>query len=122
MKLKNIQYNLAIIVFMAAQLYAQNTNPVVTNVAFTISGTTVTVTYDVTDAEQSTVTISMEVSSNAGATWDFNYGTASGAIGAGVSTGTGKIINWTYSGGYSESFKIRIIAKTKLLEEALDPS
>lgn len=110
MKIKNILCYLAIIVFMSAQLYAQNTNPVVTNVAFTISGTTVSVTYDVTDSEQSTVTISMEVSSDAGAKWDFNYGTASGAIGAGITIGTGKIITWTYSGGYSELFKIRIIA------------
>lgn len=110
MKLKNILSYLAIMVFITTQLCAQNTHPVVTNVAFTSSGTTVTVTYDVYDAEQSTVTISMEVSSDAGATWDFDYGTAGGAIGTGVPIGTGKIITWTYSGGYSELFKIRIIA------------
>ena len=70
MKLKNILYYIAIIVFFTSQLWAQNTNPVVTNVTFSITGTTVTVHYDVTDAEQSTVTISMEVSSDGGTTWN----------------------------------------------------
>jgi uncharacterized protein (TIGR02145 family) len=109
MKLRNILYYLATIVLFTSQLWA-NTNPVVTNVAFGISGTTVTVTYDVTDAEESTLTISMEVSSNNGTTWDYNYGTATGAIGTGVAKGTGKTITWTYSGGYNDQFVIKIIA------------
>ena len=110
MKLKNIIFYLVLVVLIAAQLRAQNTNPEVTNVAFIISGTTVTVTYDLTDAVQTTVTISMQVSSDNGVTWNFNYGVATGAIGAGVVTGTGKIISWTYSGGYNTNFKIRIFA------------
>ena len=40
MKLKNILYYLAVIVLLTPQLWAQNTNPVVTNVTFSISGTT----------------------------------------------------------------------------------
>src|ERR1035437_6619035 len=101
MKLKNILYYLATIVLFTSQLWAQNTNPVVTNVAFSISGTTVTVNYDVADADVSpgTVTISMEVSSDAGATWNYNYGSASGNIGAGINSQDGliKTITWTYS-------------------------
>lgn len=96
---------------ITTKVYTQNTNPVVTDVSLSISGTTVTVNYKVADAEQSTVTIRMEVSSNGGTTWDFNYGAASGNIGEGVTTGTDlKTITWTYSGGYNENFKIRIIA------------
>ena len=110
MKLKNILYYLAIIVLLTSQLWATNTNPVVTNVTFSITGTTVTVHYDVTDAEQSTVTISMEVSSDGGTTWNYNFGTASGNIGAGVAIGTNKTITWTYSGGYNNQFQIKIIA------------
>ena len=110
MKLRNILYYLAIIVLITTQVNAQNTNPVVTNVAFSISGTTVTVTYDVADAESSKVTISMEVSSDGGTTWDYNYGTAIGAIGTGVVTGTGKTITWTYSGVENSNFQIRIYA------------
>jgi len=110
MKLKNILYYLAIIVLLTSQLWATNTNPVVTNVSFSITGTTVTVHYDVTDAEQTTVTLSMEVSSDGGTTWNFNFGTASGNIGAGVAIGTAKTITWTYSGGYNNQFQIKIIA------------
>ncbi len=85
------------------------TNPVVSNVSMSITGTTVTVTYDVSDVQQGTVNIGMKVSNNDGATWDFNYGTASGAIGNGVATGTGKAITWTYSGG-QQNFLVMITA------------
>ena len=95
---------------MSTQLYAQNTNPTVSNVAFSISGTTVTVTYDVTDAEQDTVTIAMQVSSDNGATWNFNFGSATGDIGPGVPIGNSKTITWNYSGGYNPNFMIRIFA------------
>jgi uncharacterized protein (TIGR02145 family) len=111
MRLRNILYYLAVIVLIAEQAFAQNTNPVVTNVAFSISGTTVTVTYDVADAEQATVTISMEVSSDNGATWNFNYGEASRDIGTVNSQdGLTKTITWTYSGAYNDQFIIKIIA------------
>jgi uncharacterized protein (TIGR02145 family) len=109
-KLKNIQYYITLIVLMSTQLYAQNTNPAVSNVAFSISGTTVTVTYDVADAEQNTVTIGMQVSSDNGATWDFNFGNANGDIGLGIAIGNSKTITWNYSGGYNPNFMIRIIA------------
>lgn len=95
---------------MSTQLYAQNTNPTVSNVAFSISGTTVTVTYDVADAEQNALTISMLVSSDNGLSWNYNYGTATGDIGTGVTTGNNNSITWNYSGGYNPNFLIRIIA------------
>lgn len=110
MKLKNILCSLVIIIFMNSQITATNTNPVVTNVTFSITGTTVTVHYDVTDAEESAVTIYMEVSNDIGVTWNFNYGTASGNIGAGIATGANKTITWTYEGAYNDQFKIKIIA------------
>ena len=116
MKLKNIIYYLGAFVLLTSQLWATNTNPVVTNVAFSISGTTVTVTYDVTDVEQSTLTICMEVSSDNGVTWNYNYGTASGAIGAGIAIGTGKTITWTYNGTYNNQFQIRIIANDLIVD------
>lgn len=108
--LKNVRYYITFIVLMSTHLFAQNTNPVVSNVAFSISGTTVTVTYDVTDAQQTTVTIGMVVSSDNGATWNFNFGSANGDIGTGVSIGNSKTITWNYSGGYNPNFMIRIIA------------
>jgi len=110
MKLLNIIYYLAVLVLMTTQLFATNTNPVVTNVISSITGSTVTVHYDVTDAEQSTVKIMMEVSSNNGSSWDYNYGTATGDIGTSIANGTNKTITWTYSGTYNPNFIIKIIA------------
>jgi len=109
MKLKNILYYLAVIVLLTSQLWA-NTNPVVTNVKFSITGTTVTVHYDVTDAEESSVTISMEVSSDGGATWNYNFGATTGDIGASIPVGINKTFTWTYSGVQNSNFKIKIIA------------
>jgi len=116
MKLRKTLFCLAILILMTTSIFAANTNPVVTNVTFSISGTTVTVHYDVTDAEQSTLTISMEVSSNGGTTWDFNYGTANGDIGNNIAIGTGKTITWTYSGDYNNQFQIRIIANDLVID------
>ena len=113
MKLKNILYSLILIFQITFQIEAQNTNPEVTNVAFSIAGTTVTVTYNVTDAVQTSVTIIMLVSSNNGSTWDFNYGSATGDIGTNVSVGSNKAIQWTYNGVYNPDFKIRIYANDK---------
>lgn len=98
------------ILVLTNQLFAANTNPVVSNVAFSITGTTVTVTYDVADTEEDAFTVYMEVSDDNGVTWDYDYGTASGHIGASVAEGTGKTITWTYSGAYNANFKIKILA------------
>lgn len=108
--LEKTRHYLTIILLMSTQIYAQNTNPTVSNVAFSISGTTVTVTYDVTDAEQGTVTIGMQVSSDNGSTWNFNFGTATGEIGPNITIDNNKTITWNYSGGYNPNFMIRIIA------------
>ena len=116
MRLKNILTFASISTLIAASLIAQNTNPVVTNVAFSISSPIVTVTYDVTDLQQNKVTISMEVSSDSGATWNYNYGSTSGDIGANVSVGNGKTITWTYTGAYNSKFKIKIIANDLVVD------
>ncbi|MEI7812178.1 MAG: FISUMP domain-containing protein [Ignavibacteria bacterium] len=106
----------------ASQLWSQtttNTNPVVSNVVFSITGTTVTVTYDVTDTEQSSVNISMEVSSDGGVPWDYDYNSpdaATGDIGANVAIGLGKTIKLTYSGAYNPDFMIKIIANDLVID------
>lgn len=113
MKLNNVLLYLAVTLFTSAQLFAQETNPVVSNVDFSISDTIVTVTYDVFDAEQDTVTINMYVSSDGGNTWDYNYGTAMGDIGPNIPIGKGRTITWAYHSGYSNNFKIEITANDK---------
>ena len=110
MKLRNILLLVTILTFVTTALFAQNTNPTVTNVAFTIDGTTVTVTYDVADAEEDAFTIYMEVSENSGTDWDFDYGSASGDIGTSVAEGTNKTITWAYNGSSSGTMKVKILA------------
>lgn len=101
---------------MSIQLYGQNTNPTVSEVDFSIVDTTVTVTYDVTDAEQDTVTINMQISSDNGATWNFNFGSTTGDIGPNIPIGNGRTITWNYSGGYNTNFMIRIIANDEIAD------
>ncbi|MCF6270625.1 MAG: hypothetical protein L3J41_13005 [Melioribacteraceae bacterium] len=117
MKIKNRLLYIASFVFLTAQLLMlssvevfANTNPTVTNVAFTISGTTVTVTYDVADAEESTFTVYMEVSDDGGTTWDFDYGATTGDIGPNVAAGNTKTITWEYTGAENSNFIIKILA------------
>ena len=111
MKLRNILLYIIMLTFTTTQVFA-NTNPVVSNVAFSISDTTVTVTYDLSDVDASDTefTVYMEVSDDNGTTWDFDYGVATGAIDSNVAEGTGKTITWTYSGKANNNFKIKILA------------
>jgi len=110
MRLRNITLYIVVLTLIATQLFA-NTNPVVTNVAFTIDGTTVTVTYDLSDvdATDTEFTIYMEVSENSGADWDFDYGSADG-LGEGKTKGTGKTITFTYNGSSLGTMKIKVLA------------
>ncbi|MEE9432206.1 MAG: FISUMP domain-containing protein [Melioribacteraceae bacterium] len=109
---------LAILLLAYTLTFATNTNPVVSNVAFNISGTTVTVTYDVADADDvnQTFTIQMEVSNDGGTTYGYNYGATTGDIGAGITTGTSKTITWQYSGNNTDIFKIKIIANDLVVD------
>lgn len=85
-----------IIIFFILSIPLRAGNPIVSGVSVSISGTTVTVSYNVSST-QSTVTIGMKVSTDYGVSWDYNYGAASGNIGS-VTPGDGKQITWQYSG------------------------
>lgn len=109
MKIKNIMLVLVVLIFGTLQ-YVVASTPVVSNVAFSISGTTVTVTYDVSDTGWDFFTVYMEVSDDGGTTWDYDYGATTGDIGANVAEGNNKTITWQYSGGVANNFKIKILA------------
>ena len=100
---------ISILLLSMATILSANTSPTVSNVSFTSNGTQITVTYDVTDAEEDTVTIRMKVSTDSGTTWNYNYGTATGDIGEKIPTGTGKTITFDFTGD-SSTVKIKIIA------------
>jgi len=119
MRLRNILFHLIMIAFAAAQLSAQNTNPEITNVnhSYNSGNGTITITYDIKDAEQSSATISMFVSSDGGTTWDYASTQLTGNVGtvSVSSTIMQKTIIWTHDiehGGppSGNNFIIKIIA------------
>jgi formylglycine-generating enzyme required for sulfatase activity len=89
--------------------------PVVSNIsaAQRANSRLVDITYDVA-ADFPTVSVSLQVSSNGGSTFAVPATTLSGAIGAGVATGTAKKITWNagadWSGQYSTQMRFKVIA------------
>ena len=73
----------------------------------------VDITYDVT-ADTPTVKVTLEISSDGGATYDVPVMAVSGAVGGGVSVGKGKTITWNagvdWDGKVSPQTRFRVIA------------
>jgi formylglycine-generating enzyme required for sulfatase activity len=90
-------------------------DPVVSNLtASQRAGTKlVDITYDVT-ADTSTVKVTLEISSDGGATYDVPVTAVSGAVGGGVSVGTGKTITWNagvdWNGKFTPQTRFRVVA------------
>jgi hypothetical protein len=88
-------------------------DPAVSNLTFAQRAGTklVDITYDVT-ADTPTVIVSLEISTDGGATFSVPATTVSGAIGAGVAVGTGKTITWDagadWSGQYSTQMRFKV--------------
>lgn len=98
-------------------LVAQNSAPVVENVRFeqrTDGSFKVDIYYDLDDAEGDEMTVSVEVSDNAGQTYSFTTTLITGDIGEGITSGTGKHIVWDFGSEhpdyFSDQIKIKIIA------------
>ena len=89
--------------------------PVVSNVvAQQRSGTKlVDITYDVTAVTPS-VTISLRISNDGGASYNIPATTLSGAVGDNVTTGTGKVITWNagvdWNGNYNTGMRFEVTA------------
>ena len=90
--------------------------PVVSNVTSQqrVGTKLVDITYDVADADGDTLKIRIEVSSNAGTTYNVPASSLSGAIGTNVTPGTGKQIVWNagvdWDGEYSAQMRVKVIA------------
>jgi formylglycine-generating enzyme len=90
--------------------------PVVTNLTATQrTGTQlVDIGYDVAAPGISTVTVALEISSDAGSTWAVPVTSATGHMGTGVVPGTGKAIVWDagadWSGNYSTQMRLWVVA------------
>lgn len=91
-----------------------NKVPVVSNVASSqaLGGKIVTITYNLTDANNST--IAAEISSDGGTNWTVPSTTLSGAVGGGISPGNNKSITWNagvdFNGQYNTNMKVRVRA------------
>ena len=90
--------------------------PVVSNVTSQqrVGTKLVDIFYDVADANGDTLKIRIEVSSNAGTTYNVPASSLSGAIGTNVTPGTGKQIVWNagvdWDGEYSAQMRVKVIA------------
>jgi hypothetical protein len=73
----------------------------------------VDIRYDVT-ADTPTVKVTLEISSDGGATWSVPSTTATGAVGTGISLGAGKTITWNagtdWDGKFTAQARFRLIA------------
>jgi len=108
---------ITITAIMCGALFAQNTPPVVTNVDFNMrndGSKMVDITYDVFDAQGQTMTVTITASSDSGATWNLPITQVTGAVGSGITNGTGKTIVWNAGAEipnfYSATVQIRITA------------
>jgi len=104
-------------ILLCGSHFAQNTAPVVTNVDFNMrndGSKMVDITYDVFDAQGQTMTVTIAASSDGGATWNLPITQVTGAVGGGITNGTGKTIVWNAGAEipnfYSATVQIRITA------------
>ncbi|MBU0692428.1 formylglycine-generating enzyme family protein [bacterium] len=112
--MKSVRTILLILVMAVVAL--GNTAPVVTNVnAVQLDGTRlVQVTYDVLDADDDKMTISLQISADAGATWTVPVFTTSGDVGDSIESGSNYEIIWNAGMDYPEQsgteYKAKVIA------------
>lgn len=98
--------------------FAQNAVPVISNVSTAISGGTVTITYDLNDAESNTCDVQLLLSGNSGNTYLVKTGTITGDVGAGITPGTGKQIVWNYDTISNVfAYSIRLVADDRQLPD-----
>ncbi len=105
-----------LLILLCASL-AEAADPVVSNVtAMPLSDGQVRVRYDLADADTYSLYVTLEVSSDGGATYSTRPAayTMSGAVGSGVSRGFGKTITWTscetFPGATGGNYKVRVTA------------
>lgn len=91
----------------------------VSNVAAvqTLGTSTVSITYDLFDNTTDNIFVELQISGDGGSTWTVPTTTATGNIGAGITSGSGKTITWNagvdYSGQQKSNMQVRVRAKDK---------
>mgnify|MGYP001272600863 CR=1 FL=1 len=83
--------------FFLVQVFSQNLPPVLSNVQTSVSGTVLTLIYDLEDEEGDLVTVSFLAGESGSPVFNFDTGNATGDIGPGIVPGPGKTIQWDLS-------------------------
>ncbi len=111
MKMIKVVLLLMFFVFTSTQIYSQETNPVVDNVSFTYDGSNITVTYDISDAEQTSVNVRVFISEDSGVSWDDSTNAATSGTGSVTvsSSASSKTIVLPYSGS-ATSLMVKVLA------------
>lgn len=92
-----------------------NLAPVVSSVSASqnLGARTVTISYNLSDANSSTVEV--DISEDSGATWTVSDTSVSGDVGAGISAGSGKTITWNagtdFDNQYQADLRVRVRAR-----------
>ncbi|OGL98043.1 hypothetical protein A2304_00855 [Candidatus Uhrbacteria bacterium RIFOXYB2_FULL_57_15] len=100
--------------------------PVVSNVTAvqTPESTNVAFTYDLTDDTPDNLLVEVDVSEDAGSTWTVTDTSVGGAVGSGMSTGTGKTITWAaktdFPNQVQHDIRVRVRAKDKWMNQGTD--
>ena len=105
------------LLFFFSNVLAQNHAPQVTNVTFeqrTDGSHKVDIYYNLYDADEDAMTVTMQASNDAGTTWDVSCNQISGDVGEDIMSGNGKHIVWDFGTEhpdvYWDKVQIKIIA------------
>ena len=104
--------NKLIFVISITFLFAQAPN--VSNVIFaqrTDGSGLVDIYYDLSDTDDDSLSVTLEVSNDAGSTWDFSCTEISGEVGANIQPGTAKQIVWDFGAEHSNIYSNQIIVR-----------
>ncbi|MCK4660636.1 MAG: SUMF1/EgtB/PvdO family nonheme iron enzyme [Phycisphaerae bacterium] len=108
---------LALAIFAVSDAAWANSAPVVSNVTSsqrTDGSKIVDIRYNLSDADGDPCTVSVQASDDAGATWTVPITAVTGAVGSGITPGSGKHIVWNSATDLPEAFgsqyKVRVCA------------
>jgi formylglycine-generating enzyme required for sulfatase activity len=116
-----------LLAFTASPASSQTAPVVSTVVGVQRAGTTlVDITYDLADSDSSVLNVTLQISSDAGATWTVPITSATGQVGAGISPGSGRAIVWNagtdWNNLLSTTMRYRITADDTPAGMALIPA
>lgn len=102
--------------FVSSSAFALDTDDaVVTNVSAVQNDAarTVAITYDLSDDTTTNLTVALDISEDNGISWTVTDSSVTGAIGTGVSTGTGKTITWDAGTDFDGQFQTDMLVRVR---------